>query len=125
MVEILHNHSNFDTEHSIEISFGLLFTPVINGCELNERVNVITNLGSGNNFGAHLIVKDNDNQWCIPAGAGGTAGIENVGAIIGQLNPEQVVYAYRLGIQKAGIPESDSGLNFIITNSIQNPRIIY
>ncbi|HAV14861.1 MAG TPA: hypothetical protein DCX25_00825 [Candidatus Pacebacteria bacterium] len=109
-------------EREMLISFGMLFYPRMGTRVLKDRIHVILGVGTGKTFFSYLIVKDPDGQWRIPAGAGGTGYVGNIGEVIGLLASEQVIEAYRRGNQKAGVPDSVGDPTWIIEQSRQPTR---
>ena len=111
-------------EREMLISFGMLFYPRMETQVLKDRMHIILGVSAGDTFFSYLIVKDPDGRWRIPAGAGGTGYVENIGEVIGLLAPEQVIAAYQRGKQKAGIPDSVGNPTWIIEQSKQPARTL-
>lgn len=87
-----------DSQDSVSISFGTLFTVICDGIE-TERVDVIVDIGIGDNFLTYQVEQDNEGIFLV---GGGTASSKEFGVKFGKLSSNQVVNAAILGAKKSG-----------------------
>lgn len=105
----------------VEISFGTLFKVKQFGKE-TDRVDVVIDTGEKNYFfAAEVLTNDEGERIWWPSG---TAGLDNLGKIIGQMTPEEVIEAKRRGCRRLGYEMSKEEFEILHEYSRKGPRVL-
>ncbi|MDP3917573.1 MAG: hypothetical protein Q8Q30_00135 [Candidatus Woesebacteria bacterium] len=107
------------TERRIRICFGTVFK--VTGYE--DRVDVITDVGSGGVFEAACLHENEQGEkWFL---SGGTGDKEKIEKVIGRLTLQEVTAALELGAKQIDLQELPEGAREVLENlSKAKPRIL-
>ncbi|GEM_PF-5440410 len=109
---------NENQAETVEISMGTLFTVRSFG-KVTKRVDVITDIAESNYFYSAQLQKDSDGVYF---GIGGTGGPEVFGRVVGQMSPEEVIEAAKLGARKLGYEYTQGQIDYLLTSAQKGTR---
>lgn len=107
--------------NSVEISMGTLFKIRVDG-KVTRKVYVINDIGNGDYFDAMILKRNKKGERYILGGS--TFRSEDFGERAGQMSPEEVIEAAKLGAEKMGYVLSQRELDILLESAKKKPRTI-